>query len=222
MSDSESNVRLLPPSDTTPLRAPIPKGGSLCWMPPFQDGVQPLVSVFLAARAFRQIVHHCKSDLEQEVGGGLIGNWHADPHSEEQFVVVHAALAARFTRQGSAFLTFTQDTLVAMNDELEDRFPGRQLVGWYHTHPRMGVFLSHYDVWLHKHFFCEPWQVALVVEPHAALGGFFIRQRDGYLDPKRYFGFHELLEEQGVSVVHWNNLRPAEQSPDENQGEDDV
>jgi hypothetical protein len=70
----------------------------------------------------------------------------------------------------------------------------------------MGIFLSHYDTWLHNNFFPEQWQVALVIEPHKKLGGFFIRQPNGGLDPARYFGFHELEGNPNWSIVHWNNL----------------
>jgi len=177
------------------------------WHPPFEDKAKPLVSVFLTSTAFKQLMEHCRTDLENEVGGGLAGSRHVDTRTEEQFVLIEGVLPARFTRQGTTFLTFTQDTLVAMNDELEERFPERRLVGWYHTHPLMGVFLSHYDLWLHDHFFPEPWQVALVIEPHTTIGGFFIRQKEGDLDPKRYFGFHEILTEEGNSVVDWINMR---------------
>lgn len=176
------------------------------WHSPFEDGAKPIVSVFLTSTAFNQLMEHCRTDFENEVGGGLVGSRHVDVRTEEQFVLIEGVIPARFTRQGTTFLTFTQDTLVAMNDELEDCFPERRLVGWYHTHPLMGVFLSHYDLWLHDHFFPEPWQVALVIEPHATIGGFFIRQEEGDLDPKRYFGFCEILTEEGKSVVDWGNL----------------
>ena len=52
----------------------------------------------------------------------------------------------------------------------------------------------------------EPWQVALVVEPHSASGGFFVRQNNGVLDPSRYFGFHELDGHFGRTMVFWSNL----------------
>jgi hypothetical protein len=74
----------------------------------------------------------------------------------------------------------------------------------------MGIFLSHYDTWLHKNFFPEPWQVALVVEPHESLAGFFIRQPDGELDPTRYYGFYEVDGGSGYSIVRWNNLQHSE------------
>lgn len=220
MSESESQVRLFPPSDTTPFRSRIPKRLMRCWRPPFEDGARPLVSVFVTSAAFIQLTEHSRIDLENEVGGGLAGSWHVDARTEEQFVLIEGVIPARFTRQGSAFLTFTQDTLVAMNDELEERFPERQLVGWYHTHPRMGVFLSHYDLWLHDHFFPEPWQVALVIEPHTVVGGFFIRQKEGDLDPQRYFGFCEILAEEGDSAVEWRNMHQTDEISADN-GEND-
>jgi hypothetical protein len=77
----------------------------------------------------------------------------------------------------------------------------------------MGVILSHYDTWLHSHFFPEPWQVALVVEPFSSVAGFFIRQADGALDPTRYFGFHEMDGADGHSIVRWHNLQRVEAPP---------
>jgi hypothetical protein len=96
-----------------------------------------------------------------------------------------------------------------LNDELDAKHPRRLMLGWYHTHPRMGVFLSGYDTWLHQHFFPESWQVALVIEPHSTTCGFFIRTADGTLDPQRYYGFREILAEGGRSEVEWRNLAPS-------------
>ena len=218
-SPLESGVRLLPPTDTTPLRSKMPLERAQRWRSPFEQNEDPLVSVFMTSNAFVRCCAHAGSDPDHEVGGGLVGEWHEDERLGS-FVLVDGIIPARHTRQGSAFLTFTQDTLVAMNEELEDRYPNRQLVGWFHTHPRMGVFLSSYDVWLHQHFFPEPWQVALVIEPHSAIGGFFVRQKSGFLDVHQYFGFYELRDEDTPSVVHWKNLTLVEQAGSSG-GEDD-
>ncbi len=210
---NESNVRLAPLEEATPMGAPIPIRRARRWRSPYENpGAKPCVTVFVTQRAYVRFCAHAGTDLDNEVGGGLVGRWRADPVSGEEFIVVEGVLPARHTRQGSTFLTFTQDTLVALHEELENRFPGKELVGWFHTHPRMGVFLSGYDVWLHEHFFPQPWQVALVIEPHSASGGFFIRQGDGRLDPHRYFGFYELARDgRGRNVIHWNNLKPDEE-----------
>jgi proteasome lid subunit RPN8/RPN11 len=155
---------------------------------------------------------HAGSDLEQEVGGALLGTWREDRATGRRFVIVEAILRGRFTRQGRAHVTFTQDTLVDLHDEMDERYPGKLFVGWYHTHPGLGVFLSGYDTWLHEHFFPEPWQVALVMDPVLPEGGFFVREKDGTFDPRRYVGFYELIRRRGMSVVRWRNLSPPDES----------
>ncbi len=186
----------------------MPLDHSRRWVSAFEEiNSNSLLPIFFTQSAYQDAADHAGSNLDTEVGGVLVGNWYTEVANNKQFIIVEAILPARFTRQGSVYLTFTQDSLVALHSELDEHYPGKQIVGWYHTHPRMGVFLSHYDTWLHRHFFPEPWQVALVIEPFAGLGGFFIRQADGELDPSRYFGFYELDGNSVQSVVHWHNLQ---------------
>jgi len=202
-------VRLTPEEAPEPRAANIPYRRARRWWSPWEtDGRNAHVSVFVSQRAFVRVCAHAGSDLGNEVGGWLLGKWRVDKRSGRQFVVVEASLPAEHTRHGSAFLTFTQDTQIALRQTMEKRFPEKQLVGWYHTHPKMGVFLSAYDSWLHRNFFPLEYQVALVIEPYSLSGGFFIRQSDGTLDPQLYFGFHELHNQKNRSVVHWRNLLP--------------
>jgi proteasome lid subunit RPN8/RPN11 len=207
---SESRIRLSAPEEPKVSAGPIPIAQSRYWRAPHEEGVSdasPAVAVFMTPRAYVHCCRHAGSDMSNEVGGGLAGKRLVDTETGQPFIVIEAAIPARYTRQGSAYLTFTQDTLVALHDELEERHPGKELLGWYHTHPRMDVFLSGYDVWLHQHFFPNPWQVALVIEPHTSKGGFFVWQNGGRLDPRRYVGFYELTRDGLITVVHWRNLR---------------
>jgi proteasome lid subunit RPN8/RPN11 len=189
----------------------IPTRNARRWIVPGEDAIAPAVQVFLSQRAFVRICAHAGSDLDNEVGGWLVGVWCWDKTSQEEFVLVQAIIPADHTRNGSAFLTFTHESQLEMLGILEARFPGKNLVGWFHTHPRMGVFLSGYDLFLHNHFFPHPWQVALVIEPHSAVGGFFIRDRDHRLDARHHYGFHEIHNGLERSVVHWRNLELAEE-----------
>lgn len=201
-----SRINLIPPEKATPRSGRIPVGRASRWWSPHEaNGHESTVSVFISPRAFVRLCAHAGSDLDNEVGGWLIGKWRADRQTGEQFIVIEHSLPARETRQGSAYLTFTQDSQVALYNEVQERYPEKDVVGWYHTHPRMGVFLSEFDTFLHCNFFPQAHQVALVVEPHSASGGFFIRGSDGVLDPRRYFGFYELNNGRR-SVVHWRNL----------------
>jgi proteasome lid subunit RPN8/RPN11 len=203
-------THVLPSQELTPRPATLPVDQALCWVSTFEEpNFRPILPVFVTGAAYTRLVSHAAGELDYEVGGILVGNWCADVETGRQFIVVETSLPARFTRQGTSYLTFTQDSLVDFHTVMDEQYPDMQIVGWYHTHPRMGVFLSNYDTWLHHHFFPSPWQVALVIEPHSATGGFFIRQADGVLDPDRYFGFYELEGDFGQSIVNWNNLHPA-------------
>jgi len=177
--------------------------------------------VFVTPKAYLRFSAHAVSDMDNEVGGWLIGKACQDPDTGQKFIVVEVILPALYTRQGSAFLTFTTESQIAMYEIMEENYPGKDLVGWYHTHPRMGIFLSGYDTWLHDNFFLQPWQVALVIEPHTALGGFFIRNENGALDPRRYYGFYELKNGKGQSVVNWQNMRRENKETPKHPKEDE-
>jgi proteasome lid subunit RPN8/RPN11 len=198
---------ILPFPDLMPRQASLPLNRSLCWVSSFESpGFQPTLPVFVTQAAYSRLVDHASSEMENEVGGILVGDWCEDDQLGQQFIMVESSLPARFTRQGATYLTFTQDSLVDFHNLMDEQYPEKQMVGWYHTHPRMSVFLSRYDTWLHQNFFSASWQVALVIEPYSLTGGFFIRQADGVFDPDRYFGFYELDGGSGISVVNWNNL----------------
>jgi proteasome lid subunit RPN8/RPN11 len=215
---SALRIRIQPPQAPPPQPAIMPLESSRRWFSPHEGDEEHLdLSVFVTQSAYSHAVIHADSEPDYEVGGVLLGKWCQDVENGQQFVVAETALPARFTRQGSVYLTFTQDSLVDIRDKMDANFPGKDMVGWYHTHPRMGIFLSHYDTWLHNNFFPAPWQIALVIEPHTAVGGFFVRRPDGALDPSRYFGFYELDGSVGHSVVHWHNLRHLEEAGHEGE-----
>ena len=204
-----TKIRLLPIDSPTPQCGHIPYQHARYWRSDIEldNPYQPGVSVFITQKAYIRANVHVNSDLDNEMGGWLIGSWKEDQITGEEYIVIERSLPALYTKRGSAYLTFTQDSQVAMFDVMEEKFPDKELVGWYHSHPKMSLFLSSYDLFIHNHFFPHPWQVALVIEPHTNVGGFFIRDRDGNLDNQGYFGFHELVERGKQSVVHWTNLK---------------
>jgi proteasome lid subunit RPN8/RPN11 len=185
---------------------PMPVEGSLRWVSAAEDEVPGRVSIFFSQHAYVSCTTHASSDVSREVGGVLVGQVLQARKGKGQYVVIEDTIEAQHTHYGPAHLTFTHDSLVRLNNELEDRFPGRHMVGWYHTHPHMDVFLSSQDIWLHANFFSEPWQVALVIEPCSERGGFFPWQADKKLDPQRYVGFYELADVTLETVVRWRNL----------------
>lgn len=214
---SEPRIKLLEVDPEVLETWPMPVGEALRWASPHEDDVESEVTIFLTQHAYRCCAGHAATDLRHEVGGVLVGEVCRAKEDDRLYIVIEDAIPAQHTDFGPAHLTFTQDSLVQLNSELEDRFPGRQMVGWYHTHPRIDVFLSSYDTWIHAHFFSKPWQVALVIEPYEGRGGFFCWQPGGRLDPQRYVGFYEMGDVNDGSVIKWNNLNRQAEARDEGE-----
>lgn len=62
------------------------------------------------------------------------------------------------------------------NDIVEGRINGR-IVGWYHSHPSQGLFLSQTDVETHMQFNqFSPYAVSLVADPRSAEFGIWIHE----------------------------------------------
>lgn len=119
----------------------------------------------------RMIRHVCLYP-EQEAGGILLGR--ADVNVGFVNLTVLSSLPAEAVRSGPAHLTFTQETWRLLNARRAAECPQMLVLGWYHSHPGLGVFLSGFDRQLHRQVFGhEPWSVALVIDPLAGTRAFF-------------------------------------------------
>lgn len=143
------------------------------------------------------IYTHVFGSADREVGGVLIGRMPADGG----LPLVTGAIPAISADEQKATLTFTQEAWAHVHQVLESEFPAdEQIVGWYHSHPSFGIFLSGHDLFIHENFFNAPSQIAVVVDPIGCREGAFGWQ-DGKLGalyeratPKRWRVPPEVLE----------------------------
>jgi proteasome lid subunit RPN8/RPN11 len=105
---------------------------------------------------------HALSETSREVGGVLIGRVN---EGDPTVVAVEVAMPAREAQASSVHITFTADSWEHWHRLLDEQYAGRIIVGWYHSHPNHGVFLSGHDTFIQQNFFNQPWQVAVVVDP---------------------------------------------------------
>jgi len=88
------------------------------------------------------------------------------------------------THQAGA-VTFTADTWTHIQQTMDDKYEGQRIVGWYHTHPNFGIFLSEMDLFIQEHFFNLDWQIAFVYDPVRLEDGLFTWQ-DGKTLPSEF------------------------------------
>jgi proteasome lid subunit RPN8/RPN11 len=181
---------------------PFPTRRVLHWLPQFRspDGdAPPPVAILISQEVLVAVNNHVSQSLATELGGFLLGNRYCDPANGQEFVIVDQYVEAQYTESTSVSLAFTTDAWMRLKEDLSGKFIGKALIGWYHSHPRMDVFLSPFDLHVHEERFKEPWNVALVIEPEKQLGGFFV-WRDGKINPRHPVEFYEYLSADMVKT----------------------
>ena len=166
--------------------------------------------VVLHQTAMLQIEAHANSNLDFEVGGVLLGKAYA--HQAGTYVEVVTAVPAHSDQHGPVHFTFTADAWAQITADRERLYPDLQIIGWFHTHPDLGVFYSSDDIVVHSVAFAMPWHVGVVLDPIRRECGLFgwvpVRQAD-HADIQPLRGYYELLTDKKVSAVNWQFVRHA-------------
>ncbi len=128
--------------------------------------------VVIAAEALERIHRQGQSNLKQEVGGVLVGERYQD--EQGPYLWIKAIIEGRSMHHHAAQVTFTAETWADIQQTMDEEYPDDRIVGWYHTHPGFGIFLSEMDLFIQDNFFNLPWQTALVYDPKSGEEGAFI------------------------------------------------
>jgi proteasome lid subunit RPN8/RPN11 len=136
------------------------------------DAVDSELPIFVDLDAMREMEAHARTDPTTELGGVLLGGTFED-ESGRPFVFVVDCVRARHVETSRGSIKFTHDTWSAITEERQRFDPELAMVGWYHTHPDWGVFLSGMDMFICDNFFNKPLDVALVIDPCRAERGWF-------------------------------------------------
>lgn len=152
------------------------------------------VKVYIDQNVYKKIEKFSKKDTSHERGGILIGDY-AEINSKK-YVIISAFIEARYTDASASTLTFTHETWNYIHDEQDKLYQDKRIIGWQHTHPNYGIFLSNYDIFIQENFFNLTWQIAYVVDPIAETRGFFQWKGDKV---ERINGFY-IFDDIGVKI----------------------
>jgi len=143
------------------------------------------VTLKIADGVMDEIESHAYSLLTAEVGGMLMGRVSGKTTHIDGFIPALSASAEQVT------LTFTHDVWEDILRQAAAEFPDKNIVGWYHTHPTFGIFLSEYDLFIQENFFSNKGNVALVIDPVQGQLGWFGKSANGSVE----------LFEEGLTVM---------------------
>jgi len=151
--------------------------------------------------ALRSMYPHVFDNQDREVGGVIVGS-----KDKSGLPMIHASIPAMQADEQRATLTFTQESWENVHRIMDSHYEGCEIVGWYHSHPGFGIFLSEHDLFIHRNFFGDISQVAYVIDPVAGTEGIFTWQ-DG--DVKELF---EQPTAEGWAIVPLDRLDREDRS----------
>ncbi len=129
------------------------------------------VKVYIKQDVYKAIERLANSDTSKELGSILFGHYMED--MGKLYVVISEFAEAKYTDASASTLTFTHETWDYVHSVHDEKYPSQRILGWQHTHPQYGIFLSNYDIFIQENFFNLPFQIAYVVDPLQNLRGFF-------------------------------------------------
>lgn len=153
--------------------------------------------IYFAPQAHDGILQHAHQDHSVEICGILVGQWQQDENGP--FATIENFIRCDSATSKFAEVTFTHESWAKINEEMDSKFDDKRIVGWYHSHPDFGIFLSERDCFIHEHFFGGPGQVAFVVDPVRQLEGVFA-WKNGKPSPMEHYWIGNLVRTVQASV----------------------
>lgn len=135
----------------------------------FQVGTEEpqALRVYLRYALFRALDDFALRNTSQDQIGLLLGEY----SKENNWVKAEEAVEVK-TVEGE----LSDQSWQTARTTAAERYPGLQVVGWFHSHPGAGVAIQPLARDVHGKFFGEPWQVVYVMDPVLRERGFYAWQ----------------------------------------------
>lgn len=131
------------------------------------------MSVFVQQEAVDQLIHHLSVDPYNETGGVLVGHGYWCPERRIHYTEIVGSIPASHTIGNRVHFQFTPECWQGILRIQKQDFLNTTIVGWYHSHPGHGIFLSGTDLNTQRLSFKQIWQIAVVYDSLRPEIGFF-------------------------------------------------
>ena len=122
-----------------------------------------LLVAYILSPVVEQLRRYAGTDKNYELGGILVGN--VGRASGRLFIEIKDFIPAHKGISHRASFEFTNEAQQEIHEILEANYKEFLIVGWFHTHPGYGIFLSSADQFIDQNYFKEKYHVALVLDP---------------------------------------------------------
>ena len=127
--------------------------------------------IYIAQPVYKAIHRFTRGKTTNESGGLLVGE--VIEEFGKMNILINGFVEAKYCEATPTTLKFTHETWEFCHKEIAKKYPAQKIVGWIHTHPDYGIFLSEYDKFIQNNFFREDHQIAYVIDPIQGSEGFY-------------------------------------------------
>ena len=159
------------------------------------------MSVFVQQEAVDQLIHHLSVDPYNETGGVLVGDGFFCPERRIHYTEIVSSIPASHTIGNRVHFQFTPECWQGILKTQKQDFPKTTIVGWYHSHPGHGIFLSGTDLNTQRLSFKQIWQIAVVYDSLRPEIGFFYGADGQRISPIYLQGISTNFSQQNSSMV---------------------
>lgn len=163
------------------------------------DNPENYLKIFISLDAYQGLLEYAQQTTNRELGGVLMGDYCIE--NKAKFVTITDFIQANSTSSDEKHIEFNHQVWEIIERERSSkRLNNKQMVGWFHTHPGWGIFLSDLDMFIQQKFFNLPWQVALVIDPCHHKQGFFVWEQGKISRSKDYYLFTTKKQEANLKA----------------------
>ena len=146
------------------------------------------VKVYIKQDVYKALEKFYASNASKELGSILLGDYCQELGKTN--VIISQYIEAKYTDASASTLTFTHETWNYIHSTHEQLYGDKKIIGWQHTHPNYGIFLSNYDLFIQENYFNLPFQVAYVIDPIQNIRGFF-QWKNGKIEKLKGFYIYD-------------------------------
>ncbi|HHW67502.1 MAG: hypothetical protein PWP07_153 [Epulopiscium sp.] len=158
------------------------------------------IHIYLEDYVYTYLYQYSKLNRGEEKGAALVGYYTEE--FGEKMAIINGAIQFKSSLAEDKVL-LTDEVLNEVKAKLNKYFPDRELMGWMHTQPGYGIFLTTQDIRLQKQFFGKPYQTLMIIDPIENMEAFFLWDKEEVRSAEGYYIYYDKNEQmQNYMVNH--------------------
>lgn len=154
--------------------------------------------IYLEDYVYTYLYQYAKLYRGQEKCAALVGSY--TENLDEMSAIISGALQVNEIESEEGNM-LSETHIEEIQKQIERYFPNSQLMGWMHTQPGYGIFLTTHDMKIQQTLFKEPYQTLMIIDPIENTDAFFAWHLEEIESVEGYYIYYNKNEEMQNYMV---------------------